>query len=148
MSEEQERNSERAPWHLWVIGVIALLWNAMGAVDYIMTMTKNETYMESFTPEQLAFFYGFPSWVVAAWAIAVWGGVLGVILLLVRKGLAVWVLLASLIAMVITAIHNFLMSNGAEIMGGVGVIFTIVIFLVACGLYFYARAMQRRGILA
>ncbi len=148
MSEVQEKSRERAPWHLWVIGVVALLWNGMGAMDYVMTMTKNEAYMSSFTPEQLDFFYGFPSWVVAAWAIAVWGGVLGAVLLLFRKGLAVWVFLVSLIAMAITAIHNFLLSNGAEVMGTTGLFFTIVIFVVACALYLYARAMQRKGVLA
>ncbi len=148
MSEVQEKSRERAPWHLWVIGVVALLWNGMGAMDYVMTMTKNEAYMSSFTPEQLDFFYGFRSWVVAAWAIAVWGGVLGAVLLLFRKGLAVWVFLVSLIAMAITAIHNFLLSNGAEVMGTTGLFFTIVIFVVACALYLYARAMQRKGVLA
>jgi len=77
MTDSQATRSVRAPWHLWVIGVIALLWNAVGAFDYVMTKTKNAAYMSAFTPEQLAFFYGFPAWVIAAWAIAVWGGVFG-----------------------------------------------------------------------
>lgn len=148
MSEVQEKIRERAPWHLWVIGVVALLWNAVGAMDYVMTMTKNEAYMSSFTPEQLDFFYGFPSWVVAAWAVAVWGGVLGALLLLLRRRLAVWVFLASLVAMVLTTIHNYALSNGLEVVGDAfTLIFSAVIFVVACALYLYARAMQRRGVL-
>ena len=67
MSETNETEVERTPWHLWVIGVVALLWNAMGALDYVMTQTRNEEYMSNFTPEQLSFFYGFPAWVDAAW---------------------------------------------------------------------------------
>jgi len=35
-------------------------------MDYVMTQTKNEAYMSGFTPEQLAFFYSFPAWVVSA----------------------------------------------------------------------------------
>jgi len=44
--------------------------NAVGAVDFIMTQTKNGAYMGQFTSEQLAYFYGFPIWVVISWGIA------------------------------------------------------------------------------
>ncbi len=148
MSQIQDSNTSRTPRHLWVVGVIAFFWNAMGAVDYLLTQTKNEAYMEQFTTEQLEFFYGFPVWVEAAWAIAVWGGVLGTVLLLLRKGLAVPVFLVSLAAMVLTTIHNYILSNGMEVMGGVSaLVFTVVIFIVAVLLWVYARAMRTRGIL-
>ena len=69
MSEAQEASAKGTPKHLWVIGIIALLWNAMGAVDYVLTQTRNEGYMAKFTPEQLDFFYAFPAWLVAFWAV-------------------------------------------------------------------------------
>jgi hypothetical protein len=139
----------RAPWHLWVVGIAALLWNAVGALDYVMTQTRNAQYMAGFTPEQLEFFYGIPAWTVAAWAIGVWGGVLGSLLLLLRKSLAEWVFLASLAGVVLTTFRNYVLSNGLEVMGGPGAaVVTAVIFLVAVGLYLYARAMRTRGALA
>jgi len=100
------------PWHLWLVGILGLLWNSMGAFDYLMTQTQNEAYMGQFTPEQLEFFYGFPTWVVASWALAVWGGVLGALLLLLKRRLAVSVLLASFLAMVVTSIDNFSSPTG------------------------------------
>ena len=148
MSESKTNNAVKAPWHLWVVGIVGLLWSAMGAVDYVMTMTRNEEYMAAFTPGQLEFFYGFPVWVDASWAIAVWGGVLGTILLLLRMGLAVWVLLASFLAMVVTAFHNYVLSNGLEVVGDTfSLVFTAIIFLVGLGLYLYAKAMQSKGVL-
>jgi hypothetical protein len=148
MSEEHETSIVSTPRHLWVVGVVALLWNAMGAMDYIMTQTRNEAYLSSFTPEQLAFFHGFPTWVVAAWAIAVWGGVLGTILLLLRRRHAVWAFLASLIAMVLTAFHNYVLSNGMEVVGDAFSLgFTAAIFIIALALFLYARAMQKQNIL-
>jgi hypothetical protein len=121
----------------------------MGAMDYVMTQTRNAAYMSGFTPKQLTFFYALPTWVVAAWAIGVWGGVLGSLLLLLRRRLAAGVFLASLLAMVVTTIHNYVLSNGMEVIGDTFSLgFTAVIFLVALGLYFYARAMDRRGVLA
>lgn len=148
MSSIPTSKPQGTPKHLWVVGVLALLWNAMGAVDYLMTETKNEAYMSQFTPEQLEYFYGFPVWLVAVWAIAVWGGVLGSLLLLFRKQFTVPVFLVSFIAMVIAMLYNYVFSNGLEIVGGTfNLIFTAAVFVVALGLYLYSRAMQRRGVL-
>ncbi|MEE9447378.1 MAG: hypothetical protein V3V09_05430 [Arenicellales bacterium] len=138
----------KAPKLLWAIGIISLLWNAMSAMDYVMTQTKHEAYMSQFSPEQLAFFYSFPSWAVASWAIAVWGGVLGSILLLFRKRQALWAFLISLVAMVITAFQNYVLSNGLEVIKEpVLLAFTAVIFIIALGLVLYAKAMHRNGLL-
>ncbi|MEO6446825.1 MAG: hypothetical protein ABIZ91_17030 [Gemmatimonadaceae bacterium] len=149
MSGYQDTIRERhTPRHIWVIGILALLWSAFGAMDYVLTQIRFEPYMKEFTPEQLAFFYGFPAWVVGAWAVAVWGGVVGSVLLLMRKRLAVVILLVSWVAMIITSIHNFILSNGVEAMGGAfPLIFSAVIFCVSLGLFIYARAMAVRGVL-
>lgn len=150
MSEAQTKVASSTPWHLWVIGGVSLLWNAVGALDYFMTQTRNAAYMSKFTPEQLEYFYGFPAWVVAFWAIGVWGALLGSVLLLLRKGVAEWVFLASLVGVIVTSIYNLVLSNGMEVMGGGAgaLIFPAVIFLIALGLYLYARAMRKRGVLS
>ena len=137
-----------APKHLWIIGIITLLWNMMGAFDYLMTQTKNESYMAKFEQAQLDYFYNFPTWLVVFWALAVWGSVLGSILLLMRKRLAVPVFMASFASMVITAIYNFGFSSGMDVMGSTGLGFTVVIFFVAFGLWLYARAMHVRGVIS
>jgi hypothetical protein len=147
MADERVVTEQRTPWHLWVIGIVALLWNLFGAYDYLMTQTENAAYMSRFTAEELEYWYGFPTWVVAAWAVAVWGGVLGAVLLLLKKRLAAPVFLVSFLAMVLTSIHNFLLSDGVAVMGGAAVAFSAVIFLFALGLWLYARAMARQGVL-
>lgn len=149
MSESQATQKPRAPWHLWVIGGIALLWSALGALNYVITQTKNEAYLSEFPPEKLAFFYSLPGWVIAAWAISVWGGVLGALLLLLRRRIAVWVLLASFLGIVATSIHNYLLSNGMEVIGSASDLgLNAVIFLFALALFLYARAMSNRGVLS
>lgn len=148
MSEAQSTGTGATPKHLWIIGAIAVLWNSFGAMDYLMTQTQNEAYVSNFTPEQLEFFYGFPVWVDSSWAIAVWGAVLGSLLLLWRKRVAVQIFLTSIICLVITTFHNFVLSNGMEVMGDpFSLIFTAVIFLVAVALFVYARAMRENGVL-
>lgn len=140
----------KTPWHLWVVGALSLLWNAGGVVDFTMTQTRNEAYMKAFAPEQLAYFYGFPLWVIVAWGVATWGSMAGSLLLLLRRKLAVPVNGAVLLGMALTFGHNFILTDGLKIMGGEGigpVIFTAAIVVVGVLLFVYARAMRQRGVL-
>lgn len=143
-----EAGARRTPWHLWVVGLLSLLWNSVGAFDYLMTKTRNDSYLGSFTPEQLDYFSGFPAWAVACWALSVWGGVLGSALLLLRRRLAVAVFAVSLVAMLPMWAYNYLLTDGLRIMGGAGALaFSAVIFVVALGLWLYARRLANAGFL-
>ena len=143
-----DTNKQATPRHIWVVGIAALLWNAMGALDYVMTQTRNDSYMSNFTPEQLDFFYSFPSWFIALWAIAVWGGVLGSICILLRKAIAVHIFLVSLIAMVTSNIYSYGFANGMQVVGDAStLIFTAIIFIVALALYIYTKAQRDINIL-
>jgi hypothetical protein len=138
----------RTKWHFWAIGIVALLWNLIGAFDYLMTQTRNESYMSQFTQEQLNFFYAIPPWAVATWAIGVWGGVLGTILLLLRKRIAIWAYLASVIGIVVTTFENYVLSNGMDVAGDAfSLTMTALILVIALALLWYARATDRQGIL-
>ena len=139
----------KTPWHLWVVAVITLLWNAGGAFDFVMTQTRNADYMAEFSTEQLDFFYGFPVWVVACWALAVWGAVAGSILLLMRRRWAVAVFSVSLGAMVITYLHNFVLAETKmqDVVGREAIWFSLVIAIFAVAVFFYALAMAQRGVL-
>lgn len=137
----------KTPIHLWIVGVVALLWNLMGAFDYLATQTRMESYMSQFSDEQLAYFYGFPAWVVSCWAFAVWGGLAGAVGLLLRKRWAVWMFGISLVGMILTSIYNFVLSSGAEIMGTGAAIFTVVIAALAIFLLLYSRWLATKNVL-
>jgi hypothetical protein len=137
----------KAPRHLWIVGILAVLWNAMGAFDYSASQLKLDFYMQAFTPEQLEYFYGFPAWAVAAWAIAVWSALAASVGLLLRKRWSVVLFGVSIAAMVITGFYNFVLTDGAALMGQGAIAFTAVIWIVAFFLFFYARALSKRGVL-
>ena len=137
----------KAPVHLWIVGVLALLWNLIGVVDYLATQLGLEFYMSQFTEEQLAYFTSFPKWLVAFWAFGVCGAFAGTIGLLLRKKWAFWAYAISCGGMFMTTIYNFGMSNGAEVMGTGGVVFTVLIWVVALFLLWYAWTMAKRGVL-
>jgi hypothetical protein len=103
--------------------------------------------MSQFTPEQLDYFYSIPAWAVAAWAIAVWGSVLGALAMLLRMRWAFHLFVISFAAMLASSVQSFLLSNGLEMMGTGGAIFSAVIVVVGVFLIVYNRAMLRRGVL-
>ena len=148
MSNPSPAATPVVPRHLWVVGVLSLLWNSVGAFDYLMTQTRNASYLSAFTPEQLAYFQAFPSWVVATWALSVWGGVLGSILLLLRRRLALTVFGVSLVTMLPTFFYNYVLTDGLRIMAGAGWLsFNLVIVVVGWALLFYVSTLSRRCVL-
>jgi hypothetical protein len=139
----------RTPWHLWVVGVLSLIWNAGGAFDYLMTRTGAEWYVANLAPEQVAHMNAFPLWMDIAWPIGVWGAVIGSIGLLLCKAWAVWAFGLSLIGLLFATIYNFVLTDGMAIMGGTAVVlFNIALWAVAILLLLYAMAMKTRGVLA
>lgn len=138
----------RTPVHLWIVGVLSLLWNAMGAFDYLATHLKLEAYMSQFTQAQLDYFHGFPAWATSGWALGVWGALVGSLGLLLRKAWSVWAFAISLVGLAISSLYNLVLTDGLEIMGSGGGIFTAMIWLVAILLVVYARRQSQRGVLA
>ncbi len=137
----------RAPMHLWIVGVLSLLWNAMGAFDYLATKLRLDFYMSNFSEQQLAYFYGLPAWFSVFWALGVWGALLGSIALLLRRRWAVGLFALSLVGMIVGSVYSLFLSDGIEIMGTGGAIFSAVIFVVGVFLLVYARKMADAGVL-
>jgi hypothetical protein len=152
--------NKAVPWHLWVVGVIALLWNAYGGYDYFMSMTQGETYMAGagMTPDQIAYYSAMPVWMTAVWAVGVWGGVLGSVLILLRNKLAFPVFAASFAAFLLSLLYTYGLSDGGKVMGymmqdGVKVASSMIVIMnvvIAAGCAFftgYAWTMAKRRVL-
>lgn len=148
MTDATTAPAMRAPWHLWVVGVLSLLWNAGGAFDYVMTKTHNAKYLAAFTPEQKAWFLGFPSWMQVAWAIGIWCAILGSLLLLLRSRFSVHVFALSLAGLIVATIYQYgigTMPESLRTNGGMG--FTAVLWIVAALLIWYAAGQRAKGVL-
>jgi hypothetical protein len=119
----------------------------MGAFDYLATQLELDFYMSRFNAEQLEYFYSFPKLVTACWAFAVWGAVAGTIGLLLRRKWAFWAFFVACAGMVFTTIYNYGMTNGAELMGSAGVVFSVIIWIIALFLLWYSWAQAKKGVL-
>ena len=143
----------RTPLHLWIVGALALLWNGFGAYDYVMTRMRNTDYLAGMMPTvdpnaMLAWVDAFPAWASAGWALGVWGGLAGSILLLMRNRWAVPAFAVSLIGALLGLGYQILAAPplaGSE--GAMNTIMPYVIIIVALALFLYARAMKAKGVL-
>jgi hypothetical protein len=150
MNEEQTSKSSR-PWHLWLVGILSILWNSIGCLDFTMVNTRNADYLEAagFSAEQMDFFYSYPFWANAVWGIAVWSAMLGGLLLLARKRLAVPVYLTGLITYVGAMIRQYGFTEFSSLFpeAHYGVM-SLVIFVLAIAQLYYARRMRDKGVLS
>ena len=135
------------PWHLWLIGILSLIWNGFGVFDYLATQLQWEPYMSNFTAEQLDYFYGLPLWQVAGWTLGVWCALFGSLALLFRHRIAVLMFALSLLGMFIGLINYAISEQAQQAMGGEYATFSAVIVLIGVSLLIYARLMVRRGVL-
>jgi hypothetical protein len=140
--------TQRAPTHLWIVGILALLWNAFGALDYVMTQTRNAEYLANYTDPQRIYFESFPIWMEAAWALGVWGGLLGALLLLARSRWAVAAFGASLIGLAVSTFYQYVLNSPPADMQTTGMMaMNLAIWAICIFLFGYARAMRAKGVL-
>ena len=137
----------KTPIWYWILSVIAVLWNAGGAWNYVAMRFDIQAVTSQLTPEMVAYFEAFPLWQEFAWGLAVWTAFAGSILLLVRMKLAALLFLVSIISYIVSSIYSFGLSNAAELMGMGGVIFSVVIFLSLLFFFWMARWASSKGIL-
>ena len=128
----------------WIIGGAALVWNLIGLVAYISSVTISPEAMAKMTLEQQAFYSGTPTWATAAFAVAVNAGVLGSLFLLLRKAWAVPMFVLSLVAIVAQNIDAFVLRDAYGLSGINGVILPALIFVVAVALLIYSRGVKEQ----
>ena len=91
------------PAWFWVVAVLALLWEGMGCYEYLTSITAADDAM--------------PVWVSAAFAVAVWVGVSGAILMLMRQRLARMAFAVSLLAVLVQFGGLMLLAHGTPSSG-------------------------------
>jgi len=138
-------DATKTPWHLWLVGALALLWNGFGAFDFTATFMRFEPWTANVPEAMLDYIYALPAWMWVGWAAGVWGGFIGSALLLMRNKLAVWAYALSLLGAVGSNIMNVINPPPAEV--GASAVLAIVIILIAAGLLAYAWWLSRRGVL-
>jgi hypothetical protein len=148
MTHAQPTTTSARPWHLWVVGILGGLWSLMGIASFCITQMNVESVMGGFPPEQRAYFLSFPLWADGLWGLGVFAGVIGCILLLLRKRVAFHVLVVSAIGAIASNLGGLFLLGGWDVMsktGGLG--FTAVPIVFSLFMATYAGAVSKKGVL-
>lgn len=134
----------KPPGWFRVVAVLALLWNLVGVWSYLSKVGMAPEMMKM-TPEEVALAATMPVWATAGFAIAVFGGLVGSVGLLLGKAWARLLLILSLLGMLVQFGWWVLMSGAMERMGGSIVIMPAVVVLIGILLVWLADTGVKRG---
>ena len=139
----QDAVSARTPAHLWIVGILSLLWNCFGAYDYTMTRLHNMAYLSQMGDPNvvLAYVENMPMYAQIGWGLGVWGSLLGSILLLMRSRYAMHAFAVSLIGAIMSFAAQYLGPPPPEAMtsGAMKYVPLIIILLVVAQLWYSWR---------
>ncbi len=133
-----------APWHLWAVGIVTLLWNAIGAMSYTMTHLGKLDAL-GMTADQIAYFASFPVWANAVWALGVWGALAASVLLLLRSRHAVTAAIVSVIGLLGTTVFQYAVATIPADLASPAL--DAAIWATTLFLLWYAHKMRRAGVL-
>ena len=143
----------RTPVHLWIVGILALLWNAFGCFDYFMTRTQGATWINQAMSgvdgnKYMAYIHSFPLWASVGWGLGVWLGLAGSILLLMRSRYAVWAFGISLLGALLGIGYQLMNPvDIPEMTRGFNAFVPYLVILVAAFLAWYAWSQEKKGVL-
>lgn len=143
-------NSSTSPLPIWfwIAAILGLAWNVFGAVQFVGSLSARPESLaaQGLTPEQAAVMLGYPAWMTVAFAIGVFGGVIGCVLLLLRMRLAALVFAVSLAGYIALYAGDILHGVFAA-MGTPQIVILSVVVLIAALLWGLAQHFQKRGAL-
>lgn len=130
-----------AGWYM-PAAIASLLFMLLGCVTYVIHVTADPATLPL---DQRAVYEAEPLWVTAAYALAVWVGLLGTALLVARRKLAQPLLLVSLAAVLgwlaglilVPALRETISSNDLAV--------AIVVAAITWTIFWFARHSSQRG---
>lgn len=130
-----------ARW-FWIAGIASLAFMAIGCAGYLMDVM---TAAEDIPVDRRALYEARPAWQVAAYGTAVWVGLLGAVLLLMRRKLAEPLLLVSLVAAVLTFLPYALVPGVRDNVSTGDIVAAIVVLAITWTIFWFARHSRQRG---
>ena len=127
----------------FVVGAIAsALFMIVGCAGFVMDVT---TEPQSIPLDQRTLVEARPLWMVWAYGIAVWVGLAGTIVLLLRRKLAEPLLLGSLGAAIVTFLPYAIVPGVRDNISTNDIAVALVVIAITWTIYWFARHSRQRG---
>ncbi len=134
----------KAPWHLWVVGVLSLLWNASGAWVFVQAQTGAAMDMDA---AEIAYYAEQPGWMVVLTDLAFATAILAAFALLLRSRWAVRLYAFSIAAIIVSTAFDIALGTALLLQGQDWLILSCVTTCLALAQWLYAVWMRKRWVL-
>jgi hypothetical protein len=123
----------------WVISGLALVWNLIGVINYLGQVLMTDKILKSLPKEQQLMYQDVPSWVTAAFAVAVFSGTVGAIFLLLKKRVSSIFFILSFVGIIIQMTYGLLISENTNSYGPLGLVMPLMIIAIGGYLIWYSK---------
>ncbi|HUG46722.1 MAG TPA: hypothetical protein VMK31_09480 [Sphingomicrobium sp.] len=141
MTDTRYSRRPLAAWY-WVAATASLLIMAVGCAYYLFWVTSDPT---SLPIDQRAAIAAEPLWVTSAFAVAVWTGLAGSALLLVRRKIAQPLLLVSVIAVAAWLAGLLAVAELRRLISANDIAVAIGFAAIVWTIFWFARHSSQRG---
>ena len=149
MTEQITKESTAAtidiPSWFKVVAIISLIWNLFGVLAFAGQMMLTPEILAELPVAEQELYASTPLWATVAFAIAVFLGAFGSLLLLLKKALSTAILIFSLVGVVVQMLHAFFLSKSLEVLGPNSMIMPVIVILIAIYLVWLSKKAQSNG---
>ena len=138
---EVEPRAIHVPRWYWLVAAACLLFELAGCYAYVGQVTIDPATLPL---DQRRLVQAMPVWAVAAYAMAVWVGLIGAVGLMLRKRFARGALLVSLAFVVVQFGGMMLLPGVRGLMSSDQLLGPIVIFVLAYGFWQFSKIADRK----
>lgn len=138
-------NTNSIPKSFWIISIAALIWNLMGLSAFFMQVMMTPETLATLSSEEQALYNATPSWLNLVFGMAVIAGTLGCIALLLRKSMAIPILILSLIAVIAQNAYYLLLTDAMQVYGVTALIMPAMVIIIGAYLIYFARDAQSKA---
>jgi hypothetical protein len=131
-----------------IVAVLALIWNAFGVMAYIMQVTMTPEALATLPVAEQALYTNLPAWYTGAFAIAVFGGALASLALVLKKGVAYLLFMISFAGILVQMVYSFFLSRALEVYGPGGLAMPVMVLLFGVVLIQLSRSAKIKGWIA
>tara|TARA_Y100000589_G_scaffold271041_1_gene263522 strand:- start:4722 stop:5144 length:423 start_codon:yes stop_codon:yes gene_type:complete len=110
---------------------IMVVWNAMGVLAFVSQLLMTPEMIAQLPEAQQETYKNIPTWSMVAYALAVFGGLLGSLMLALGKKLAFPLLVVSLAGVLVQQFYNFVIIDSIALLGPSVVILPAVVVIIS-----------------
>ncbi|MDC8829773.1 hypothetical protein [Alteromonas gilva] len=139
------KNAKKMTTGMKIFAWIMVLWNAIGVAAFFSQIMMTPETIATLPEAQQTIYRDIPAWSYAAYALAVFGGLLGTIVLALGKKLAFPLLVMSFAGVLVQQYHNFIVVDAIGIMGLGIVVMPVIVTSIALFLVLFSQRGVKAG---